>query len=59
LRALVPLDEVLASGGDYIGAEERERLHDAIEGGIDDVKARRTVDAQLVLDELRARSGQR
>ncbi len=56
---LVPLDEVLASGGDYLDAEERERLHDAIERGLDDVQAGRTVDAQLVLDELRARSAQR
>jgi len=56
---LVPLDEVLASGGDYLDAEERERLHDSIERGVAEVEAGRTVDAKLVLDELRARSARR
>jgi hypothetical protein len=56
---LVPLDEVLASGGDYLDAAERERLHDSIERGMADVKAGRTVDARHMLAELRARSGQR
>ena len=56
---LVPLDEVLASGGDYLDAEDRERLHDSIERGVAEVEAGRTVDAKLVLDELRARSARR
>jgi hypothetical protein len=56
---LVALDEVLASGGDYLDAKERERLHDSIERGVADGKAGRTVDARLVLDGLRARSGGR
>jgi hypothetical protein len=42
---LVPLDEVLANGGDYLDDEERARLHEAIEKGLADVKAGRTVEA--------------
>jgi hypothetical protein len=53
---LVPLDEVLASGGDELDDEERERLHGSIERGLEDVKAGRTVDARQVLDELRSRA---
>jgi hypothetical protein len=30
---LVPLHEVLAKGGDYVDAEERERLHQSIDRG--------------------------
>jgi len=52
---LVPLDAVLAAGGDYLDADERKRLHAAIDRGLDDVKAGRTVSADLVLEELRAR----
>ena len=54
---LVPLDEVLDNGGDYLDDEERVRLHQSIERGLDDVKAGRTVDARQVIDELRARAG--
>ena len=53
---LVPLDEVLAHGGDYLDDEERERLHRSIERGLADVDAGRTVDARTVIDELRART---
>ena len=56
---LVPLDDVLANGGDYLDDEERERLHRSIERGLEDVKAGRTVEARKVIDELRARSGGR
>lgn len=56
---LVPADEVLASGGDYLDDEERERLHRSIERGMDDVKAGRTVDARKAIDDLRARAGGR
>jgi hypothetical protein len=56
---LVPLDEVLAHGGDYLDDEERERLHRSVERGIDDVKAGRTVDARHVIDELHARTAGR
>jgi len=56
---LVPLDEVLASGGDYLDAEERERLHASIDRGLADVHAGRTTDARQVMDELRARASGR
>jgi hypothetical protein len=56
---LVPVDEVLASGGDYLDDEERERLHKSIERGLADVKAGRTVDASDVIEGLRARSARR
>jgi hypothetical protein len=52
---LVPLDEVLARGGDYLDDEERARLHASIERGIADVRAGRTVDARDVIARLRAR----
>jgi hypothetical protein len=54
---LVPLDDVLDNGGDYLDDEERARLHESIERGLEDVKAGRTVDARVVIDELRARAG--
>ncbi len=50
----VPLDDVLASGGDYLDDQERERLHRSTERGLEDVKAGRTVEATKVIDELRA-----
>jgi hypothetical protein len=56
---LVPLDDVLANGGDDLDDEERARLHRSIERGLEDVKAGRTVDAQQVIDELRARAAGR
>lgn len=56
---LVPIDEVLAAGGDYLDDEERERLHESIRRGLEDVKAGRTVDASRVIAELRARAAGR
>jgi len=56
---LVPLDEVLARGGDYLDDEERARLHASIERGIEDVKAGRTVDGREVIARLRARAASR
>jgi hypothetical protein len=56
---LVPLDEVLASGGDYLDAEERRRLEESIDRGLEDVRAGRTVDAGDVVARLRARSSGR
>lgn len=53
---LVPLDEVLDSGGDYLDDEDRTRLHASIERGIADVKAGRTVDGREVIARLRARA---
>jgi hypothetical protein len=52
--ALVPLDEVLAGGGDYLDDEERERLHDSLRESIRQMKAGQTVDAAAALAELRA-----
>ena len=52
--SLVPLDEVLVSGGDYLDAEERERLHDSLRESIRQMKAGQTVDAATALAELRA-----
>ncbi|HEX9244092.1 MAG TPA: hypothetical protein VF875_16735 [Anaeromyxobacter sp.] len=51
---LVPLDEVLAGGGDYLDSEERERLHEALRESIRQVEAGQTVDAATALAELRA-----
>jgi hypothetical protein len=56
---LVPLDEVLANGGDYLDAEDRERLHASIDRGLEDVRAGRTVEARQVMAELRARASGR
>jgi hypothetical protein len=56
---LVPLDDVLANGGDYLDDEERERLHQSIERGLEDAKAGRTVDARQMIAELRAREAGR
>jgi hypothetical protein len=56
---LVPLDEVLANGGDYLDDEERARLHEAIEKGLADVKAGRTIEASKVIERLRARAASR
>jgi len=51
---LVPLDEVLASGGDYLDDEERERLHESLRQSIREMKAGQVVDAATALSELRA-----
>jgi hypothetical protein len=56
---LVPVDEVLANGGDYLDDEERERLHQSIQRGLEDVEAGRTVSAARVLEKLRARAAGR
>jgi hypothetical protein len=49
---LVPLDEVLARGGDYLDEEERERLHNSLREGIEQMKAEQTIDADTALAEL-------
>ena len=46
----MPLDEVLANGGDYLDDEERQRLHQSIERGLLDAKAGSAVDARQVTD---------
>lgn len=56
---LLPVDEVLARGGDYLDDEERARLHASIERGLADVKAGCTTDAREVVQRLRARAASR
>ena len=53
---LVLLDEVLASGGDYLDDEERARLHQSIDRGFDDIRGGRTLDARQVMAGLRTRA---
>ena len=50
---LVPLDEVLARGGDYLGDEERERLHESLRESIEQMKRGETIDAAEALAQLR------
>ena len=52
---LVPLDEVLARGGDYLDGDERAALHRSIEEGIEDFERGDTEDAFDVLARLKAR----
>lgn len=52
---LIPLDEVLLSGGDHLDDEERAALHESIKEGLEDMKAGRTFDADEVMAELRSR----
>jgi hypothetical protein len=51
---LVPLDEALASGGDHLDDEERERLHESLRESIDQMKRGETIDADAAMAELRA-----
>jgi hypothetical protein len=51
---LVPIDDVLERGGDYLDEEERAELHKAIREGIDQMKAGNLIDADKALAELRA-----
>jgi hypothetical protein len=52
---LVPLEEVLARGGDYLDDEERAARHRSIEEGIEDFEKGDTEDAFEFLARLRAR----
>jgi hypothetical protein len=51
---LVPVDEVLARGGDYLDDEERAALHRELEASIAEAEAGQLVDIDEVLAELRA-----
>jgi hypothetical protein len=51
---LVPLDEVLASGGDYLDDEERAALHRELVASVIETEADNLIDADRVLAELRA-----
>jgi hypothetical protein len=52
---LVPLDEVLANGGDYLDDQDRAALHAELEASLAETKAGKLIDADVVLAELRAR----
>ena len=52
---LVTVDEVLARGGDLLDDEEREELHRALDKGLEQAKRGETIDADVVIAELRAR----
>jgi len=56
---LVRLDDVLAGGGDTLDDDERRQLHESIERGLEDARAGRTVDAEVVVQTLRARTAGR
>lgn len=51
---LVPLDEVLARGGDYLDDEERARLHEALETSVKEAEEGQLIDAEEVMAELRS-----
>lgn len=51
---LVPLDEVLARGGDYLDDEDRAALHRELDASIAEAKEGKLIDADEVLAELRA-----
>jgi hypothetical protein len=51
---LVPVDDVLASGGDYLDDEERAALDRELDASIAEAEAGELVDAEVVLAELRA-----
>jgi hypothetical protein len=51
---LVPLDELLARGGDYLDEDERQRLHDSLHESIEQMKRGETIDAATAMAELRA-----
>lgn len=51
---LVPLDEVLASGGDLLDEAERERLHASLRESLRQMDAGETMSAEEALARLRA-----
>jgi len=51
---MVPVDEVLARGGDMLDDEERAALHKSIEEGFEDYEKGNTVDAFEFLATLRS-----
>lgn len=51
---LMPVNDVLANGGDGLDDEERERLHDSLREGTRQMKAGETIDAADAMAELRA-----
>jgi hypothetical protein len=53
---LLPVDEVLRAGGDFLDNEERARLQASLRRGLEDVTAGRTTDARQVIDKLKTRA---
>jgi hypothetical protein len=53
---LLPVDEVLRAGGDFLDEEERGRLHESLRRGLEDVAAGRTMDARQLMQKLKRRS---
>ncbi|MBE7483633.1 MAG: hypothetical protein HS104_27095 [Polyangiaceae bacterium] len=51
---LVPIDEVLANGGDHLDEEERRKLHDSIRESLRQMQAGELIDAKEALAALRA-----
>lgn len=51
---LVPVDQLLADGGDCLDDDERQRLHESIEESIEQMNAGNLIDADEALAELRA-----
>ena len=51
---LVPLDEVLARGGDFLDDEDRAALHRELDASIAEAKESKFIDAEDVLAVLRA-----
>lgn len=56
---LVLLDEVLASGGDFLDVDERQRLEESLDRSLEDARAGRLVDGEQVIARLRARDAER
>ena len=54
---LVPIDEVLARGGDTLDDEERAALHQSIEEGFEDFEKGNTEDAFEFLARLKSERG--
>ncbi len=51
---LLPVDEVLAAGGDHLDDEDRAALHRELEASVAEMKSGQLIDADDVLSELRA-----
>jgi len=50
----MPVDDVLAAGGDDLDDEERAALHAELDASIAEAQAGKLIDAEVVLAELRA-----
>ncbi len=51
---LVPLDEVLTNGSDYLDDEERAALHESLRESVEQMNGGQTIDIEDALAELRA-----